>query len=313
MELVKEDLVKKLDTGEITPEDAWKASEQLFSHRVYKLKGPTERYNNYKNARNIRDQILESKVPFISPQFLPDFTLCQGAILVGGVSGQGKSTIAGNLLAGFLTACPGQQSLLISNEEADDAVYDRIAAVLMKKDFRAIHKRKGLSRREVDQVEGVIQTAICPNVDVVGESEFDTTCIEDVVDIMESAARSGVKFILIDYHQNIDHSRADPAKDSFKVSKALGRYYKVFGMKYGIPVVVFVQLAEQHESAKMKQRIENDKTLFNHGFINIEAVPDFDTNHTTFKIHKDRFNGCTGKEVIMKFEGGRFVVAAENV
>jgi hypothetical protein len=59
----------------------------------------------------------------------------------------------------------------------------------------------------------------------------------------------------------------------------------------------------------MAERVQNDKTFFNHGFACIEVVPNFETLTTTFKVHKDRFFGHTGKEVTVDFVGGRYTFA----
>jgi hypothetical protein len=71
-------------------------------------------------------------------------------------------------------------------------------------------------------------------------------------------------------------------------------------------------LSAKEEGRPFKDRVENDKTLFNHAHIAIEAVPDFETKTMRFKVQKDRFNGCTGQEVVMTYNGGRYELADDG-
>jgi len=112
--------------------------------------------------------------------------------------------------------------------------------------------------------------------------------------------------LLLDYWQVITQSRNHPQLESFHISKMLGTYLKDYGKRNSVPVVAFVQLSNGSEGSDFGSRIQNDKTLVNHSFLAIELEPDFETLTTKFKIHKDRFSGHTGKEVVATFCGGRY-------
>ncbi len=291
--------------GRITPQEAVKQAEEELNGRVYKQKDLSARLAQYKSSRVVREKILSNKTPFITPHFLPDFYLTQGLVLVGGKPGRAKTTTGANIIAGFLNHCPGKQAIVISNEEAPDALYERIACILLGLSYQDRFKGK-LNNSELNALETCVQQ-VAEYVEIVSEDEtWDPSYIEDTQAILQTAAKRGVGLVLVDYLQTITGSRDHPEQESYQVSKKLGFYFKDYGKKYGVPVVVLAQLNES-DSLDMSSRVQNDKTIFNHAFIAIEVKPDFDTCTTVFTITKDRFSGCTGKKVTMDFKGGAYV------
>lgn len=305
-------LIGGIRTGEITPQDAVAQFEKLTptqvrTGRIYEQKSAEQRVEQYRTARGVRRAIRQNRVPFISKSFLPGLWLSQGLIVVGAKSGRAKSTTASNVLAGFLRSVPDKTAIIVSNEEATDAIYERTACVLLEMNY--IEMAKGsLSPKEESAIEQCISEFIIPRVEVVEDGKFDMSYEEDVVSVLETAAHDKVGLVIVDYHQCITQSRLKPESESFQVSKRLGIYLKDYGKRYGVPVIDFVQLSSGAEGADFAARVQNDKTLFNHAFLAVEIEPDFETLTTKFKVHKDRFFGHTGKEVVMDFKGGRYEV-----
>lgn len=303
----KDELILKVESGDITPEQAI----QAYTHgRTYVSKSNTERMQQYKKARALRDEIRKRKVPFITPNFLPNFSLCQGMILVGGLSGKGKSTAAANVLAGFLKHVKNGTAIVISNEENIDSIYDRVSCIMAGISYNDFLNNK------VNQVDHdmIVDTslALTSQIEVVDDDNWDMSCLEDVQAVLDHAAQNGVGLVVVDYYQTINTSRKDPHLESYTVLKKLGFYLKDYGRKHGLPVVVFAQLNPKGEGAEMQARVQNDKTVYNHAFTAIEISPDFETGLTTFTVHKDRFSPYTGKEVIMKFDKGKYVLDIEE-
>lgn len=149
-------------------------------------------------------------------------------------------------------------------------------------------------------------------MEVVEDGKYDMSYVDDVQSVLETAAIDKVGLVLIDYLQCITQSRKEPQLESFQISKLLGLYLKDYGKKHGVPVVCFVQLGPGSEGSTMFERVQNDKTFCNHAFLAVEIEPDFETLTTKFKIHKDRFSGHTGKEVICDFVGGRYVFSGDK-
>jgi replicative DNA helicase len=233
--------------------------------------------------------------------------LSQGLIIVGAKSGRAKSTTASNVLAGFLRSVPDRTAIIVSNEEATDAVYERTACVLLELNYIELSKGEFNSKQE-SAVQQCIEEFIIPRVEVVEDGKFDMSYEEDVISVLETAANDKVGLVIVDYHQCITQSRLKPESESFQISKRMGFYLKDYGKRNAVPVIDFVQLKDGADGADFASRVQNDKTLFNHAFLAIEIEPDFETLTTKFKVHKDRFFGHTGKEVVMDFKGGRYEV-----
>jgi predicted ATP-dependent serine protease len=307
---IKEALIKQVREGGTTPEQAYASFEkisptQIRTGRIYEQKDQNGRISQYRDSRAIRRAIRANRVPFISKTFLPGLWLSQGLALVGAKSGRAKSTTASNVLAGFLRAVPNRSAIVVSNEEATDAIYERTACILLGMNY--IHLARGeLSPKEEREIEECIIKHIIPRVEVVEDGKFNMSYIEDVQSVLETAASDKVGLVVVDYLQCITQSRIHPEMEAFQVSKKLGLYFKEYGKQYGVPVVCFAQLSDGASGADFAGRVQNDKTIYNHAFLAIEIEPDFDTCTAKFRVHKDRFFGHTGKEVVMDFKGGAY-------
>ncbi len=306
----KDNILELVKEEKISPTDAVKAFQSLpltaqKGGRVYRPKTTEEQQRNYQNARNVRRAIRASRIPFISPAFLPGFWLSQGLVVVGAESGRAKSTTCANVLVGFLQSSPTKRAVVISNEEATDAVFERAACIILGQNYTDFF-RGSLSPDTERKVVRYVEEQIIPRVEVVEDGTYDMSYFEDVCSVLESATQHDVGIVLIDYLQVITQSRANPQWEAFQVSKALGLFLKDYGKQNGIPVVCFAQLHPTSRGPTMAERIQNDKTFFNHGFACIEIKPDFETLETEFVVHKDRFFGHTGKTIRCKFNGGRY-------
>lgn len=309
---LQQSLVQDIREGKTTPQEAVAKFEtltptQIRTGRIYEQKGKEARLEQYRAARGIRRTIRANRVPFISKSFLPGLWLSQGLIVVGAKSGRAKSTTASNVLAGFLQGVPDRTAIVISNEEATDAVYERTACCLLEINFMEFSKGQ-LSPKDERRIEECVSDLIIPRVEVVEDGKFNMSYIDDVQSVLETAATDKVGLVIVDYLQCITQSRIEPALEAFQVSKKLGFYFKDYGKKHGIPVVCFVQLNDGASGADFAGRVQNDKTIFNHAFLAVEIEPDFETKTAKFRVHKDRFFGHTGKEVVMDFKGGRYEV-----
>jgi hypothetical protein len=313
---IKSGLIDMVRSGGLSPLEAVNSFEkisptQIRTGRVYEQKSVAKRAEQYREARAIRRAIRLNQVPFISRSFLPGLWLGQGLIVVGAKSGRAKSTTASNVLAGFLRSVPDKSAIVISNEEASDAIYERTACVLLEVNYQDFFRGQ-LDYRTERGIEDCIMGLIIPRVEVVEEGSYDMSYIDDVQSVLETAAHDKVGLVLVDYLQCITQSRAQPDLEAFQISKKLGLYLKDYGKKHGVPVVCFAQLGPGAEGSTMYERVQNDKTFCNHSFLAIEIEPDFETLTTKFRVHKDRFFGYTGKEVVCDFKGGRYVFAGDE-
>ena len=269
-----------------------------------KFTPPTEQalLELYDSDEKMRERALEAQIPFISEN--TGFVLYPGLVLIGGVSGRGKSTLAANILAGFLTTKNKGEALVISNEESLGSIYNRIACIMLGLSFFKYHNGR-YTERERRSVREAAQDII-KRVKVCQVAGWDMSIMEDVQAMLEYAAESGSSIALADYFQTISTSRKHPDLESFQVHKRFGFWLKDYACKVPMPVVMFAQLKTDSENHEIKDRIENDRTIANHAFQVIEVVPDFDACNSNFKMHKDRFGGQTNKDITMSFKEGRF-------
>lgn len=313
---IKDSLIQKARDGELTPSEAYAQFDkipagQVRTGRIYEQKDANGRISQYRESRAVRRSIRSNRVPFISKSFLPGLWLSQGLALIGAKSGRAKSTTASNVLAGFLRSVPDKSAIIVSNEEATDAIYERTACILLELSYIELSKGN-FSAKEEGAVIECIEKFIIPRVEVVEDGKFNMSYLEDVQSVLETAASDKVGLVIVDYLQCITQSRNEPALESYQISKRLGLYFKEYGKAHGVPVVCFAQLSDGAEGRDFSGRVQNDKTIFNHAFLAIEIEPDFDTCTAKFKVHKDRFFGTTSKEVVMDFKGGRYVVQGEQ-
>lgn len=260
------------------------------------------RKNEYIKADAERDLYETAKQPFIRPDFTLDFWLSQGLTLVGAKSGHSKSTTSSNIIAGFLKHKPDTQVLVISNEETTDAILNRVACIQLRKNYMEyFHKSMREEERQKVKERAV---ALTDRVVMASAAGWEMDTLEDVQAVLESCNGTNIQLVVLDYYQNVNKSRDNPAWESFQVLKRFGSFLKDYGRKSSVPVVVFVQLRE--EGADFKDRIENDKTILNHAWNAVEIKPNFETKITTFKIHKQRFGHSQFNEVAMKYVHGRY-------
>jgi predicted ATP-dependent serine protease len=313
--MAKDEVLSKMKLGLVTPEQAVKEFEATApkiksgaagNTRTYRPKARDLRVQQYEKERAMREATLQRKMPFINTELSDGFYLSQGLVIVGGVTGKGKSTVAANILAGFLNYDRDRTVIVITNEESSEAVYNRTACVLLKYNFMDYQNNR-LSTSRSNEVRDLAHE-LTNRVEVVDDDAWDMTCLEDVQAVLEYAATGNVGLAMIDYHQTVAFSRENPQAETFRVSKQFGLYLKDYGRKVGIPVIDFAQLktSGKENDIEFKDRVENDKTLANHAFQIVEIVPDFEARQTKFVIHKDRFGYQQGKVIETKFVDGRY-------
>jgi hypothetical protein len=88
--------------------------------------------------------------------------------------------------------------------------------------------------------------------------------------------------------------------------KDFGFYLKDYGIRSTVPIVNFVQLKSDAESTDFADRVQNDRTIYNHAENVIEIRPDFETKKTTFRFHKGRFLANQNDARVLAWNFGRY-------
>jgi replicative DNA helicase len=285
-------------------EQVEQAKEQILkskSGRKYTASDEKSRRESYMRDRELRRIALAARVPFIDSE--TGIQVYPGLVLIGGVSGKGKTTLLANMLAGFVKHSQ-KKAVVITNEESLGSLYDRVACILASVNFNRFYEGR-LSAADMAMVEDTA-LEVMKQIEVVDNPAYDMSCMEDVQSVLEHAAHEQLGLAALDYHQTVNSSRVDPSLESFSVLKRLGFWLKDYSKRVPIPILNLVQLRKGSEGEEFKERIENDRTIYNHAFQCIEVLPDFDARQTTFKVVKDRYGQQQTSEIVMKYVDGKF-------
>ncbi len=258
--------------------------------------------------RNRRLEANESQISFLNKAFDPYFRLKMGLVLIGAKSGGGKSTTVAGIIAQYIRSTPADvtKALVISNEESSEDVLSRIVCILNSISWGR-YRNDVLTNDEMkafkETFEKVLDRVIVIPQDYGGLS---MTKMEDIIEVLEEVKKSEryLSMVLIDYLQTINES--SEGLEPWQISKNLGFYLKKYGIQSRIPVVLFVQLNPGSDQ-EFSQRVQNDRTIYNHAVAVIEAIPDVENCSTRFMFWKDRHNGFQGKNVTLSFKEGRFL------
>jgi len=292
--------------GYLKDPEEWleEVKQSLKSKREFKPSSMERRKQTYEENRAARSSSILSRIPFINDE--TGLLVYPGVVLVGGISGRGKSTLLSNLLSGFIKSKPDKKAVIITNEDLLASIYDRTACILTETSFFRYFDGQVTQEQEIRVQECVKQ--LMDRVEVVDDPNYDMSCIEDVCAVLEYAARADLGLVAIDYYQTITHSRENPSREYYQVLKDFGFWLKGYARKIPqVPVVTLVQLTGNKE-AEFKERVEADRTIYNHAFQVFELETDIAVRQTRAKIVKDRWGGQQGKEVVMHFRDGRYEV-----
>ena len=265
----------------------------------FRQQTPEERREKARKDRERREAARQNSVPFLSPN--SGISLGKGFNLVCAQSGHSKSTTSANFVAAALEHTK-TNILVMSNEETSSAVYDRIACILTRTPFQKFYNKR-LSGQQQQVVEKAAST-VADRVEVLDFESRLNMCVAEDVERVLSWAPKQFGLIVLDYIQNVTVSRQAPQASTWDISKRLGLFLKDLSQSLTVPLVVFAQLKPRARAEDISDRIQNDKTLFNHALLCVEIAPDFETRETTFKVHKDRFGPMQGKEIKMQFRDG---------
>ena len=259
----------------------------------------------YDKENQQRKESLRNPVYLLPGPEWHDCPVAGGIVLIGACSGGLKTTSCATIISNYYHNYT-KDVLLICNEETTESALNRIACYHLGYNFSQVHTGRA-DEKTVEKVEEFAKT-LAQRVQVIGVDENnDTTCIEDVQAILEYAAgESSIGLVIIDYLQTIAFSNTRPDAESIKVSKLMGHYLKDYGRRSQVPVIVFAQLHPKRDDdiTAFSERVQNDKTFYNHVFFAFEIVPDFEGGTATFKVHKHRYGDCVGREIVMQYSRG---------
>lgn len=277
---------------------------------------PEQLFESYTENLKMRFEANTKAVSFINPRFDKHLKLGSGLVMVGAMSGKGKTTACHNIIANIIETDVDKKILLISNEESVEEVYSKIACLMLKIDWKKeiqplgnIEASVNLKKQAVDNKVKVLTKTL-----TVLSSEINNTCtLESVVNILEFSKTQNYSVVIIDYYQAVCMSTEMPNAKEYEVLKKLGLNLKQYAASCKIPVVVLSQLHPDPDDNKaMSERIQGDRTFYNHCHTVLEVIPDTKALTTTIACHKQRWGNNQEWEVELNFDRGRLVPENNN-
>lgn len=248
---------------------------------------------------------LSATIPFTRENF---YLFCA-------YTGSGKSTVAANIT--YPLWKQKKKTLVITNEESQQDVLFRIASLELGLNFND-YKKGNMSNEDIMRVISLFPE-ITEYVKVLDVNYQDglTTKVEGIKKALEAVKKEdSYSCVLIDYFQLIKYSIKDSKKTAYENLNDLrvwiGQYIKGSTM----PVVMFAQLYSVSKKGGAKDidtRIKDCSAIVEPATVIIEVVPNFESQTSSFIIHKDRF-GRAGSKIDCGFEKGRYTsISADEI
>lgn len=259
-------------------------------------------------------KMLSERITFINDALSATIPFTrENLYLMCAYTGSGKSTVAANIT--YPLWKQQKKTLVLSNEESKQDILFRIACLDLGLNFNDY--KKGLMQNEDIMRVVSLFPEISEYVKVLDVTYQDgiTTKIEGIKKALEAVKKEdSYSCVLIDYFQLIKYSIKDSKKTAYEnlndLRVWLGQYIKSSTM----PVVLFAQLYSVSKKGGAKDidtRIKDCSAIVEPATVIMEIVPNFESQTSSFIVHKDRF-GRAGTKIECGFEKGRYIMLSDE-
>lgn len=244
-------------------------------------------------------------------------------ILIGGKTGEGKSTTVANVVATTLkkiSTITGKRCrvLVLTNEEKAEDVYNRITCFAKGWSYTNHNRFTDEQIKVFDAYLPILAkdgwlTVVDDNFGSTPRNQISgvTTSIEGIQAVFDGLIRDGVHYdaVVIDYYQNVSKSKKNPSLANWQVQEQLAALLDQYKNIYPAPIVLMAQVSPPNEdnTVPFKVRIEGRKSILNVATCCIEMIADRENRCTEWIIHKSRFNEFVGTSFKTGFDRGKFV------
>ena len=296
------EIAKGTDYGALTEEDV-----------AEKQKENTDYMYSARNKMDFINEEFEEAIPFFR----------KNLILIGGRTGEGKSTTVANIIKGMLSKInpktgKKRRILVLTNEEKSEDVYNRVTCLI--KGWHYTNHDK-FTDEQIETFNQYIKFLSTDGMITVVDDSYHgaigtTTTLEGICQIFDNLLEKKEYYdaVLIDYYQNVKESRKNPSMNEWEVQAALARKLDQYKNIYPAPIVVLAQVQAQPSDGNIpfKTRIEGRKSILNVATCCIEMIANREDYCTEWLIHKSRFNECVGESIITGYDKGRYVEYDDN-
>lgn len=239
-------------------------------------------------------------------------------ILIGAQTGEGKSTAVANIAYSSLINKNKEtgktlRTLVITNEEKREDFYNRVTSLAKGWHYTNHSKFTPEQRKEFNKMIPILSNGGRLTVidDTHGGSHGVTTSIEGLETIFDSLIENKEYYdvVIIDYYQNIIHSKKNPSLTQYQVQERVSRALDKFKNLYPAPVVIMSQLksSDGKEKIPFQFRIMGSKSIMVPATFASEMVIDRKNLRTKWVVHKSRYTEAIGKDFWTGYDKGRFV------
>jgi len=265
------------------------------------------------------------KMSFINEKFnkaIPYFR--KNLILIGGKTGEGKSTTVANIAYETLAKVPKndpkkRRVLVLTNEEKREDVYNRVTCLIKGWSYTNHDKFTDEQLEIFNKYIGILSNGGRLTVidDTYNGASGTTTTLEGICQVFDNLIANGEFYdaIIFDYYQNCKESRTNFGMNEWEVQAALARKLDQYKNIYPAPIIVMAQVLQQPDPTKnvpFKTRIEGRKVIINVATCCVEMVAKREDLCTEWIIHKSRFNESVGDKITTGYKNGRYVLYDEE-
>ena len=265
-------------------------------------------------------EAAKNAMMFINKEFkktVPYFR--KNLILVGGDTGDGKSTTVANIVFSTITRnnpLTGKplRVLVLSNEEAPEDFYNRITCLIMG--WRYTNHDQFTDEQRSTFKEYIPKLAKDGRLTIIGDVYNGvpgwTTSVEGIETIFNNLIRDNEIYdvVIIDYYQNIRYSKVDPKIDEYNCQRKLSGVLDQMKLRYPGPIIVMAQmkrLVDEDDTTPFNVRLKGSKLICDKATFICELIPERALLRSKWKVWKSRFTDAVGECIYTGYDRGRFV------
>jgi replicative DNA helicase len=243
----------------------------------------------------------KNSLSFLTPELGKIIPMWPGnLILIGSVSGAGKSSTATNLALNTMkqrNPITGnvRRVLYISNEETKITFMNKMTCLALGYNY---DNQDDFTEEQKQQLLDFIPKWANAGLNIIGDDSFGTTtCLEGIRGIFEQLVKTNTLYdlVILDYIQKVSTSKKDEKMVQWQVMKETMYVLDFYKDRYPAPIVVMSQLkdASEENPLNFQNRLEGFKGILQPATVALELVPNRELLQSKWLIWKNRYKGGT--------------------